>query len=119
MTHSPTIRRAEFSRRTKLQAWDRSGGRCECGCGKKLAAGEVEYDHRISCEMGGDNSLDNCVVLWTACHARKTAKEDAPAIAKSRSVRAAHVGAKKSRNPIPGSKASRWKRTIDGRTVER
>ena len=118
MTHSPAIRRAEFSRRTKLQAWDRAGGCCE-DCGKKIRPGDgPEYDHIISAEQGGGNDLGNCQVLCAPCHKLKT-REDVGKQAKSRSVRAGHIGAKKPRNPIPGSKASKWKRTIDGRTVRR
>lgn len=113
------MKRAEFSTRTKLQAWDRAGGKCE-DCGRKLHVGDVrEYDHRIPCEMGGDNSPGNCVLLCGPCHARKTATVDAPAIAKSRHVRARHVGAKTARNPLPGSKGSKWKRKISGEVVKR
>lgn len=110
-------RRQEFSRRTRLDTWERAGGCCE-GCGRKLYPGDrQEYDHRISCEQGGDNSPANCELLCGWCHDGKTAV-DARKAAKSRSVRAKHVGAAKPRKPLPGSRASGWKRKIDG-TVER
>ncbi len=108
------MRRAEFTRSVKLAAWDRAGGRCECGCRRKLYPGDIEYDHRITCEQGGDNSLENCVVLSKACHGMKTHKVDAPAAAKSRSVRAKHIGAHKPKRPMPGSKASGWYKPLFG-----
>lgn len=111
-------RRAEFSRRTKLNTWDRAGGACE-DCGRKLFPGDgAEYDHRVTCEQGGDNSEANCVLLCTGCHALKT-KKDAKVSAKSRSVRAGHIGAKASKRPLPGSKASGWKQKLSGEWVRR
>src|SRR4051812_25861230 len=109
------MKRQEFSRRTKLQAWDRSDGRCEVPwCNAKLQTGRIEYDHRIPNELGGDNSLENCVVLCKPCHAAKTHKHDAPAIAKSRAVRASHVGARTVKRLIPGSKGSGLRKKLDG-----
>ncbi len=112
-------RRTEFTRTTKLAAWDRCGGRCECGCDRKLYPGDIEYDHRITCEQGGDNSLENCVVLSKACHGVKTHKVDAPRRAKSRSVRAKHVGADKPKRPMLGSRASGLKKRLDGTVIRR
>ncbi len=111
--------RAEFTRTTKLAAWERSGGRCESGCRRKLYPGDIEYDHRITCEQGGDNGIENCVVLSKACHGMKTHKVDAPRRAKSRSVRAKHVGADKPKRPMPGSRASKWKQKVGGEWVLR
>lgn len=111
-------KRAEFSRRTKLNAWERAGGACEA-CGRKLFPGDrIEYDHRVTCEQGGGNDLGNCQVLCGWCHNGKTAT-DARRSAKSRSVRAGHVGAKKAKAPLPGGRQSRWKRKINGEVVER
>lgn len=90
------MKRAEFSRRVKLDTWDRAGGACE-HCHRKLFPGDrIEYDHRIACEQGGSNGAENCQVLCGWCHAGKTAG-DAKVIAKSRGVRARHAGAEKPR----------------------
>ncbi len=112
-------RRAEFTRATKLAAWDRCGGRCECGCDRKLYPGDIEYDHRITCEMGGGNSPANCVVLSKACHGMKTHKVDAPRRAKSRSVRAKHVGADKPKRKMRGHRGDKWKQKVGGEWVLR
>lgn len=112
--------RQEFSRRTKLQAWDRCGGQCE-ECGRALRPGDrIEYDHRIPCEFGGGNTLDNCQVLCGWCHGAKTSTADAPAIAKARSVRARHVNADDPhKQKIPGSRGTKFKRKVGGGTVLR
>ena len=112
-------RRAEFTRTTKLRAWQRDGGKC-VRCGKKLGPGDaIEYDHRIRNEIKPDNSLANCDTLCGPCHGHKTHKEDAPAAAKSRSVRAAYAGASKPKRVMAGSRRSKWKRKVSGEWVLR
>ena len=106
-------KRAEFTRTTKLKAWDRAEGCCE-ECGRKITAGMgPEYDHRIACDLGGDNSLGNCVVLCRWCHAAKTTGEDMPAIVKSRKVRARAANAK------PKGRGFRGHRKFNGDIVWR
>lgn len=120
-------RRRNFTRMTKLAAWERAGGRCEAeiggrpadGCGRKLFPGDRSaFDHIIPAEQGDDNSLANCQLLCLACHRAKTA-DDMKVIAKSRSVRAKHVGADRPKRIMLGSKASQWKRKLDGTVVPR
>ncbi len=112
--------RRNFTRSTKLAAWERSSGRCEgADCGRKLFPGDgVEYDHIIADEHGGGNGLDNCQVLCCWCHKPKT-RADMKVTVRSRKARAAWAGADKPRHIMPGSKRSIWKRTVDGRTVLR
>jgi len=113
-------RRTEFTRTTKLAAWDRSGGKCEePECAHKIFPGDgPEYDHRIPAEQGGDNSLGNCQVLCIPCHKAKT-RDDMKVISKSRSVRARHVGASKPRKIMDGSRDSDWKHTVNHGWVRR
>lgn len=112
------MKRPEFSRRTKLQAWDRCGGHCE-KCGRKIRPGDgPEYDHLIPAELSGTADLDNCQVLCRWCHAEKTA-DDAHTIAKGRKVRARHANANTPKRQLPGGKGSRLKRKIGGGWVER
>ena len=112
--------RQEFTRKIKLAAFERANGCCE-GCGAKLRPGNIEYDHIIPCELGGDGTLDNCQVLCVSCHRGVGAKtaDDAGRIAKARRVHAKHIGAHRPKATILGSKASKWKRKIDGSTVRR
>jgi len=109
------VTRRPFSRTIKLAEWARSGGCCR-SCGRKLFPGDgVEYDHRIPDEQGGENTLENCQILCKSCHRTKTGA-DMKVIAKSRSVRAQHVGASKPKRPMRNRK---WKRKVDGKVVAR
>lgn len=41
-----STQRREFPKKVKLEAWLRSKGICECGCGVKIVPGDgPEYDH--------------------------------------------------------------------------
>jgi 5-methylcytosine-specific restriction protein A len=111
--------RAEFSRKTKAAAFMRSGGGCE-RCSAKLFAGNVEYDHQLPCALGGDNSLENCLVLCRACHRTVKTPDDVRRIRKSDRQRDRAIGAlTTTRNPLPGSKASGWKHRMNGEWVRR
>ena len=107
-----------FSKTTKIAAFERAKGHCECGCGVKILAGEVEYDHRIEVALDGNNSLENCVVLRSKCHRSKTSARAAP-VAKSKRIAEKNMGLRKTLRPLPGSKASPWKRKMDGTVVRR
>ena len=111
--------RREFPAKVKLAAFERSGKRCE-GCTAPLLAGRFHYDHDLPDWLGGEPTLANCRVLCVACHSTKTREHDVPRIAKTKRVRDRHIGAKAaSRNPIPGSRASKWKRKMNGEVVPR
>jgi 5-methylcytosine-specific restriction protein A len=87
------MKRDEFSKKTRREAWDRSGHRCEL-CGTFLVGKPKEYDHKTEDYFGGSNSLDNCRVLCVACHGGRT-RERAAVIAKSRRIRNKEAGIKK------------------------
>lgn len=111
--------RREFPKQVKLAAWMRCGGICECGCGQKIRAGDgPEYDHRLEDFIGGEPTLENCVVMRRRCHDAKT-RERRPEIDKTRSSFLTHIGARQTRHPMPGSKASRWQKKMDGTVVRR
>ena len=107
--------RAEFSKKTKAEAFQRARGRCECGCGSKLTPGEVEYDHwPVPAALGGSNELTNCRVLRTKCHRRLTASKDVPAISKSVRIAEKAMGLRKSSRPFP-KKVDPWGKERDSR----
>ena len=102
----------------RARIFDAAGGVCHL-CGVRIAVGEPwEAEHVIALEISGDDSDANLRPAHVACHRAKTA-DDAGRIAKARRVHAKHIGAHRPKATIPGSKASPWKRTIDGRTVRR
>lgn len=116
--------RKEFSKDVKRQAWARCmhKGRHYCEhCDAELDYSVVrpQYDHIIPDWMGGESTLDNCQVLCAPCHLLKTSRRDVPAIAKSKRIRdkLSGVHTRKGR-PMPGTKASRLRKRMDG-TVER
>lgn len=93
--------RAEFSKKVKLAAWERSGGICECGCMLKII-GIPEYDHfPIPASLGGPATLENCRVLMRKHHRQITAEKDVPAIAKSQRIFEKSANVRKSKRPFP------------------
>lgn len=112
--------RQEFSRKVKAEALDRSGGKCgSCRITLTPKTG-IEYDHRIPDAVGGMNSVANCVPLCRNCHGSKT-NTDVREIARTKRVRDKHTGALKKRQgkPMPGTKASGWKKHMDGSVSRR
>jgi 5-methylcytosine-specific restriction endonuclease McrA len=110
--------RREFPARVKVAAYERSGGFCEaCSC--RLQIGRIHYDHVLPDALGGEPTFENCAVLCHACHAVKTTGEDVPRISKMKRQRAAHLGARQSKTPMPFGKQSKFKRKLDGTIVKR
>jgi 5-methylcytosine-specific restriction enzyme A len=109
--------RKEFSDRTRALAFQRADGKCD-ECGMRLEPGRIAYDHINPDGLTGNNDLNNCAVLCVPCHRQKT-RGDVGRIAKAKRQHARDIGAYKSRNPLPGGKASKWKRKLDGTVVWR
>jgi hypothetical protein len=114
-----TARRRSLSTRERLNLFLAAQGRCQ-RCGWTLAPGtRWDIDHVIPLALGGRDQADNMQILCSPCHGGKTHRIDVPAIAKTARIRARHLGARTSRRPMPGGRRSRWKKTIDGRVLER
>ena len=113
--------RREFTPQTKLAAWKRCGGYCECDAhkGKKHRILSARYDHIVPDWLGGDNSLGNCQVLDLRCDKVKTYDTDIPAIAKSKRIEAKRAGLKRKGRPLAGTKASGIRKRMDGTVVRR
>lgn len=121
--------RREFTRKTKREAWERckvDGVPCCEGvrpdgvrCGLPLQRGRFTYDHRNPEYFSKDNSLENCQILGFCCDKPKT-KTDQRTIAKSRRIQDRGKGIKRMpRVPMPGSRASGWKKTFGNGWVKR
>jgi 5-methylcytosine-specific restriction protein A len=130
--------RKEFTAKTKKAAWERANGMCEGvittvignmdigfryerrRCKFPIDVGTFHYDHFIPEGLsGGDNSLANCQVLCVHCHTAKTVRHDIKAIAKAKRIAKRLSGLKKSRNPLPFGKDSKWRKKVGGRVVLR
>lgn len=97
--------RAEFSNATKVKAFRRAEGCCQCqlcGCRQSLHGKVAHYDHINPETFSHDASLGNCQVLCVNCHDHKTNKQDKPAIAKSNRIRVRHAGIRKPRSILQG-----------------
>lgn len=79
-----------------------------------------QVEHVVPHALGGDEEAgsDNLQPAHERCHAPKTA-EDIGRIAKAKRVSAKHTGAKAPKAVLPGSRASAWKRRLDGTVVRR
>lgn len=76
-----------------------------------------EVEHVIPIKLGGIDDFPNTQPAHTSCHKAKT-KGDITRIAKAKRVEKKHNGTfRPPRNIVPGSKASRFKKKLNG-TVE-
>lgn len=91
-------------------------GRCAM-CGDKLRPGNIEYDHVQALVHGGDNAPDNWrAICADPCHRNKTR---ADVQAKAKADRLAVGGRQRKGPPMPGSRASKFKRKMSGEVVRR
>jgi hypothetical protein len=121
-------KRQEFSAKVKAAALKRcmAGGskpgvpQCE-NCDIELSARTgIIYEHVTPDGLGGEPTLENCKVHCGLCADIKTHTEDNPAMAKADRVFKAHHGLKRRKGPpMPGSRASGWKKPMNGPAVRR
>ncbi len=87
-------------------------------CSQKLMPGGFIFEHVRPLGLGGEDSDDNIRLTCKGCASEKT-KADMAAITKAKRQKAAHLGLKKSKTPLPGGRASKWKRKMNGQVVRR
>lgn len=105
--------------RVKSRISARQGDCCACCF---LAFGPLRpprFDHRPALINGGQNRESMIQAVCIPCHAMLT-MGDVAEKSKVARIRSKHLGIRARKGPpMPGSRGSRWKRTMDGRTVER
>lgn len=107
--------RRTLSPMKRLRVFEKAGGRCYL-CEQRIQVGEKwEVEHVRAIGLLGEDDESNMAPAHVGCHATKT-KADIASMSKAKRVKAKHVGGYRSANPMPGSKASRWKRRMDGTT---
>ena len=113
-------RRYVFSTSFRLNLFLKRKGTCT-SCSQKIDAGKAwDIDHILPVALGGTNDSKNLQILCKPCHRSKTSQSDIPSIAKTKRLKARHLGARSpSTRPIPGSRRSPWKRKLDGSVVRR
>lgn len=120
-TWEPAEERNRLTRKQIAELFLRQDGRCP-ECGQKLHVKgnmpvKIIDEHVNPLWRGGKNELTNRELWCVPCAKEKTAAE-APERAKGLRVRDRHIGAKKSKRPMAGSRESGWRKRMDG-TVER
>ena len=80
----------EIPRRVKARIFAAYGGKCGL-TGKRLAPGEVDYDHIKSLRRGGEHRETNLHPVWRKAHREKTAQEKSED-AKADRIHAKHFG---------------------------
>jgi len=116
------MNRRRISGRERLSIFTSNNGACHI-CGAMIDGGREawEVEHVIPLEMGGDEDKgsDNLKPAHIKCHISKTAT-DAKHIAKGKRQTQRTLGIKRQpRQIVPGSKASIWKKKLDGTVVKR
>ena len=114
------MNRREFSPKVRLEIKRRAtiaGKITREGCGLVLGAKAWHIDHTIPDAQMIDKSrpltaADGKLLGWDCCHKPKTAI-DIRVIAKTKRMELGRSGARPSSNPIPGSKASGWRKPFN------
>ena len=111
-----SVRKAAFARACKPDGIPK----CEApGCGKVIRAGHLIFEHVQPDGLGGEPTIDNCKCYCDVCADKKTVEEDNPRMAKADRVLKVTFGMKRKSRPMPGSKASGFKKKISGVVVRR
>ena len=104
--------------RVRLRIFDRYDGRCQCGCGRKILAGEKwDAEHKIALINGGSHSESNLRPLLNEHHKTKT-RADVAVKSRSYRRRAKHLGIKK-RSSFATNRDGEFKKKMDGTVVRR
>lgn len=112
-------KRRRWSATQRVALFLKHGGTCHM-CGGRIDAGQAwEVSHEVPLELGGADDDENAKPAHYKCHRNHTATVDIPNIAKAKRRQARDLGAKRSSNPLPGGKRSKWKRRMDGTVVLR
>lgn len=112
--------RRRISTRDRLAVYTDANGICHI-CSLPITAGQgFEISHPIPLELGGADDKSNWRPAHRRCHRLLTATVDIPNIAKAKRREARFLGAEApSSRPLIGSKASGWKRKMNGELVRR
>ena len=117
-----TTKRKRLTPRQRLSIWERDKG--VCALCHQLVHGVKEkwiVEHMVALELGGADDESNMAVVHNRCADEKTngKRGDHALAAKAKRAKRRHIGIKETRNPLPGSKGSKWKRKMDGSVVRR
>lgn len=114
-----TTKRGRLSTRDVLAAWEKHRGVCVI-CKAKIDGARSDWilEHVRALELGGADTLENLGPAHAAC-ARDKTRDDHRRAGKAKRQKAKHLGIHTPRSVMPGSRASRWGRRMDGTTYRR
>ena len=112
--------RRSISTRERARLFQLHKGVCHICTGKIDGTREAwEIEHETPLSMGGDDDAANRLLAHVKCHKAKT-RNDMGVLAKAKRNEARYTGARATPKAIiPGSKASRFKRKMNGQVVLR
>ena len=117
-----TTKRKNMTPRLRLKVWEAHKGLCAI-CGGKIDGVRERWilEHMRPLALGGADDEGNMAPVHEGCALAKTFGKsgDIAKAAKAKRVKTKHLGLKRSKNPLPGSKGSKWKKKIGGGVVER
>ena len=117
MTDIGTTPRKPLSPTQRLKLFEAHRGICAL-CSRPIRGEPWRDEHLRALGLGGGNEVENRAPVHIACAEAKDS-DDLPRIAKAKRQKMAHLGIKKSSRPIPGSRASGFKKHLDGRVTRR
>ena len=114
-----TTRRGRLSKRDVLAAWEKHRGVCVI-CHQKIDGARADWilEHVRALELGGADTLDNLGPAHLEC-ARDKTRDDHHRAAKAKRQKARNLGIHIRRSVMPGSRASKWGRRMNGTTYRR
>jgi hypothetical protein len=103
----------------RLRIFEAHAGRCVL-CEQRIKAGDTwTVEHIRPLGLGGEDEDYNCGPAHEACRRLKD-KTDLASIAKAKRIKARHFGIPRTvTSTMPGSRASKWKRKMNGEVVLR
>ncbi len=101
----------------RLRIFEREKGICHISGRKITPADQWDLDHKKALCNDGEHREFNLFPALRDKHREKT-KADVAERADTNSLRSRHFGIKR-KSTMPGSRDSKWKRTMDGRTIPR
>jgi 5-methylcytosine-specific restriction protein A len=106
--------RRPLSTTKRVKLFEAAGGICHI-CGGKIYGKGWDVEHVIPLALGGADDASNMRPAHKDCHGTKT-KADNASWSKAKRMKARDIGIRppsKWRKPMPGSKASGWKKPFN------
>jgi hypothetical protein len=114
-----TTKRRGMTKRRALRIWEQHKGICVL-CKMPIDGAREDWfiEHLRALELGGEDVDANCGPAHLY-HKKAKDADDHGRAAKAKRAKQRHLGIKVTKRPMPGSRASKWKRKMDGSVVLR